>query len=116
MTILVLSWQHPSARTFRSRRRDHFTLVPAKADARGGGRGADLRTGSGGAIFSSHPVIVRPAASRSSRKFGAQNLSKVNIAEAIEKARTKRAERLELTGDMVVDERARSALVGSKLW
>jgi hypothetical protein len=33
MTFLLVSWQHPFARTFRSRRRDHFTLVPANADA-----------------------------------------------------------------------------------
>jgi hypothetical protein len=32
MTILLVSWQHPIARTFRSRRRDHFTPVPANAD------------------------------------------------------------------------------------
>ena len=32
MTFLLVSWQHPFARTFRSRRRDHFTLVPENAD------------------------------------------------------------------------------------
>jgi hypothetical protein len=32
MTFLLVPWQHPFARTFRSRRRDHFTLVPANAD------------------------------------------------------------------------------------
>ena len=32
MIVLLFSWQHPFARTFRSRRRDHFTLVPANAD------------------------------------------------------------------------------------
>jgi phage terminase small subunit len=36
--------------------------------------------------------------------IGAQNLRKLKVAEMIEKAQTKRAERLELTGDMVVDE------------
>ena len=29
MTFLPVPWYHPFARTFRSRRRDHFTLVPA---------------------------------------------------------------------------------------
>jgi phage terminase small subunit len=38
------------------------------------------------------------------RVIGAQNLSKLNIAAAIEKARTKRAERTELTQDWVVEE------------
>jgi len=33
MTFLLVSWQHPFARTFRSRRRDHFTLVSENADA-----------------------------------------------------------------------------------
>jgi hypothetical protein len=32
MTFLLV-WQHPFAATFRSRRRVHFTLVPANADA-----------------------------------------------------------------------------------
>ena len=32
MTFLLVSWQHPFARTFRSRRPGHFTLVPANAD------------------------------------------------------------------------------------
>jgi hypothetical protein len=32
MIFLLLSWQHPFARTFRSRHRDHFTLVPPNAD------------------------------------------------------------------------------------
>jgi hypothetical protein len=36
--------------------------------------------------------------------IGAQNLTKLNVAETIEKAQAKRAERAELTGDMVVDE------------
>jgi len=31
MTFLLVSWQHPFARTSRSRRRDYFTLVPANA-------------------------------------------------------------------------------------
>ena len=31
MTFLLVSWQHPFATTFRSRHRDHFTLVPANA-------------------------------------------------------------------------------------
>jgi hypothetical protein len=33
---------------------------------------------------------------------GHENLRKPNIAETIEKARAKRAERAELTGDMVI--------------
>ena len=32
MTFLLVPWQHPFARTFRSRGRDHFTLVPTNAD------------------------------------------------------------------------------------
>ena len=36
--------------------------------------------------------------------IGAQNLIKLNVSAAIEKARTKQAERLELTADMVVEE------------
>ena len=36
--------------------------------------------------------------------IGAQNLRKLKVAEAIEKAQTKRAERVELTADWVIDE------------
>ena len=32
MTFLLVPWQHPFARTLRSRRRHHFTLVPANAN------------------------------------------------------------------------------------
>jgi hypothetical protein len=35
---------------------------------------------------------------------GLSNLRKLHVAAAVEKARAKRAERFELTGDMVVDE------------
>ena len=41
---------------------------------------------------------------KTARVVGCKNITKANIAAAIEKAQTKRAERLELTGDMVVDE------------
>ena len=34
MTFLLVPSQHPFARTFRSRRRDHFSLVPANANTR----------------------------------------------------------------------------------
>jgi phage terminase small subunit len=36
--------------------------------------------------------------------IGAQNLTKLNVAEAIEKAKAKRSERAGLTSDMVIDE------------
>ena len=41
---------------------------------------------------------------KTARVIGHENLTKPDIAAAIEKARAKRAERAELTGDMVVDE------------
>ena len=41
---------------------------------------------------------------KTARFVGCKNITKANIAEAIEKAQTKRAERCEVTGDMVVDE------------
>jgi phage terminase small subunit len=41
---------------------------------------------------------------KTARVIGHENLTKPDIAAAIEKARTKRAERLDLTGDMVIDE------------
>ena len=41
---------------------------------------------------------------KSARVVGCQNITKTNIAAAIEKARKKRAERTELTQDWVVDE------------
>jgi phage terminase small subunit len=41
---------------------------------------------------------------KAARFVGCKNITKANIAAAIEKAQTKRAERAELTGDMVVDE------------
>jgi hypothetical protein len=41
---------------------------------------------------------------KTAREIGRQNLTKLDIAEAIEKARTKRAERTEVTADWVVDE------------
>jgi ClpP class serine protease len=57
------------------------------------------------------------------RRVGCQNITKTNIAAAIEKARTKRAERTELTQDWVVEELRKIAganmldyMVGSKLW
>jgi phage terminase small subunit len=41
---------------------------------------------------------------KAARFIGAENLTKPNIAAALEKARAKRAERCELTADWVVDE------------
>jgi phage terminase small subunit len=41
---------------------------------------------------------------KTARVIGAQNLSKLNVSRAIEKAQTKRAERCELTADLVIDE------------
>jgi hypothetical protein len=38
--------------------------------------------------------------------IGAQNLTKLNVAEAIEKAKAKRSERTELTADWVIDQAA----------
>jgi hypothetical protein len=32
MTFLLVPWQNPLTRIFRSRRRDHFTLAPTNAD------------------------------------------------------------------------------------
>jgi phage terminase small subunit len=50
-------------------------------------------------------AAIRPGYSaKSARIVGCQNITKTNIAAAIEKARTKRAERTELTQDWVVDE------------
>jgi phage terminase small subunit len=41
---------------------------------------------------------------KTARVVGSRNITKVAIAAAIEKAQAKRAERLELTADMVVEE------------
>ena len=41
---------------------------------------------------------------QTARVIGAQNLSKLNVSRAIEKAQTKRAERCELTANLVIDE------------
>ena len=41
---------------------------------------------------------------KTAREIGHENLTKVDIAAAIEKARAKRAERCEVTADWVIDE------------
>jgi len=48
--------------------------------------------------------VARPIRSRCRARSGHQNLTKLHIAAAIEKARAKRAERCEVTVDWVFDE------------
>ena len=58
------------------------------------------RKNSTGLRYSSVPGY----SAKTAREIGRQNLTKLDIAEAIEKARTKRAERTEVSADWVVDE------------
>jgi hypothetical protein len=49
-------------------------------------------------------VNVRGRSPKTARFIGSQNLTKLNIADAIDKAKAKRSERSELTADWVIDE------------
>ena len=68
----------------------------------------------GDVAFEQPEYLIDPNATKASLRagysaktaamIGAQNLRKLKVAEKIEKAQTMRAERCEVTGDMVVDE------------
>jgi phage terminase small subunit len=54
-------------------------------------------------MLSKQPIRAGYSA-KTAAVIGAQNLTKLNVAEAIEKAKAKRSKRAELTADWVIDE------------